>query len=264
MGVVVQISPLLPSSSAPQSIHGSRLCAPHAHYLSLFSYHSHLPNTDSIHKLPALFVTLPADHLSPCRLTFSGVRTKGSIPFFGCERIIPSVSAEFNNESLSSPVAGSVDGVEKAENFPKDDTPAVEGLAGRNSSTQVDLTVQEAIIRVGDFDGKGTMPPIKRKGAIIVDFLTVFGGLLDRPFGSGQMIAAAGGVVVERVNAEAVTLREGGEINEQAIFEFLRILRLLEMDLQLVHAARKDETLAERLEAAKTHCKQAILLADSF
>jgi hypothetical protein len=38
----------------------------------------------------------------------------------------------------------------------------------------------------------------------------------------------------------------------------------MEMDLAMVKAAVKEETLNERLEQAKARCRQAILVANSF
>lgn len=46
--------------------------------------------------------------------------------------------------------------------------------------------------------------------------------------------------------------------------ELCRVLKLLEMDLAMVKAAVKEETLKERLQQAKARCRQAILVANSF
>ena len=49
------------------------------------------------------------------------------------------------------------------------------------------------------------------------------------------------------------------------VIELSRVLRLMEMDLAMVvKAAVKEETLNDRLEQAKTRCRQAILVANSF
>ncbi|KAJ7555092.1 hypothetical protein O6H91_05G022200 [Diphasiastrum complanatum] len=106
--------------------------------------------------------------------------------------------------------------------------------------------------------------PRKRNGAAIVDVLKVFEGLLERPSGSGQIMAAAGSVVVERVKAEAESLHNKDDVEAQLIFELLRSVQLLEMDMQLVVAARKESTLLERLSKAKERCQQAIKLANSL
>ncbi|CAK9267361.1 unnamed protein product [Sphagnum jensenii] len=112
--------------------------------------------------------------------------------------------------------------------------------------------------------GTKTVPLNKGRGAKVADFLMVYGGLLDRPFGSGAMIAATGDVVIERVQQEIESLRGIEGVNEQILFEILRFLRLLEMDLKLVGAAKQESTLFQRLEQAKKHCREALLLANSF
>jgi hypothetical protein len=99
--------------------------------------------------------------------------------------------------------------------------------------------------------GTKTVPLNKGRGAKVADFLMVYGGLLDRPFGSGAMIAATGDVVIERVQQEIESLRGIEGVNEQILFEILRFLRLLEMDLKLVGAAKQESTLFQRLEQAK-------------
>ncbi|CAI5532622.1 unnamed protein product, partial [Closterium sp. Naga37s-1] len=53
--------------------------------------------------------------------------------------------------------------------------------------------------------------PAPTRVEAILDVLFVFGGLLDRPFGSGQSIAAAGRVVLARVEKEVQALRQEGE-----------------------------------------------------
>jgi hypothetical protein len=112
--------------------------------------------------------------------------------------------------------------------------------------------------------GTKTVPLNKGRGAKVADFLIIYGGLLDRPFGSGAMIAATGDVVIERVQQEIESLRGIEGVNEQILFEILRFLRLLEMDLKLVAAAQQESTLFQRLEQAKKHCREALLLANSF
>lgn len=107
--------------------------------------------------------------------------------------------------------------------------------------------------------------PLNRgKGAILADIFMIFGGLLDRPFGSGSMIAAAGSAVIEKVMEEIENVKQGDGVNEQLLFEVIRITRLLEMDLKLVSASQKEFTLLERLEIAKKHCREAVLLANEL
>lgn len=111
-----------------------------------------------------------------------------------------------------------------------------------------------------------TPPQQQRHGAQVAHFLFLFGGLLDRPFGSAQSIAAAGNVVVARcqVEAEAMAAAEDGPADRQLAFELLRVLRLLAADVQLIAAARRQETLLQRLDSAKANCKLAIQLANSL
>jgi hypothetical protein len=113
---------------------------------------------------------------------------------------------------------------------------------------------------------KRTVPiPIPRgNGRAIANMLTVFGGLLDRPFGSGAAVAAAGSAVIERVQDEVETLKQEERVNEQLLFEVIRVTRLLDMDMKLIRAAQKEATLLERLDTARKHCKEAILLANAL
>lgn len=111
-----------------------------------------------------------------------------------------------------------------------------------------------------------TIPiPITRgKGETVANFLTVFKGLLDRPFGTGASVAATGSAVIERVQDEIENLKQDDTINEQLLFEVIRVTRLLEMDMKLISAAHKESTLLERLDAARNHCQDAILLANEL
>eukprot|EP00850_Spirogloea_muscicola_P020293 SM000212S06886 [mRNA] locus=s212:52707:57142:- [translate_table: standard] len=172
-------------------------------------------------------------------------------------------------ESRCSPVRCSLQGQEPAH------SPAAVG-----DSRDAAAASDPASLRAGSSDGPGPtleeaelayrttvtqgaprapVPP-QGPGAQLADYLYVFGCLLDRPFGSGQSIAAAGQVVIEKVKTDTEALREGPG-DQQLVFELLRVLQLLAMDLKLVEAARKQETLFERLEQAKVHCRQAIQLA---
>ncbi|ERM97868.1 hypothetical protein AMTR_s00115p00066030 [Amborella trichopoda] len=108
------------------------------------------------------------------------------------------------------------------------------------------------------------IPLDKPKGAVIADFLDKLEGLMGRRYGTTELLAKAGYIVAERVREEADILREKGEVEERLITELKRVLRLMEMDLELIKAAVKQETLAQRLEQAKARCRQAILVANSF
>ncbi|XP_058105030.1 protein CHLORORESPIRATORY REDUCTION 41, chloroplastic [Magnolia sinica] len=105
----------------------------------------------------------------------------------------------------------------------------------------------------------------KPKGWMIMDFLEKLEGLMvRREYGSTKLLAKVGEIVSERAREEAEVLREGGEVEERLVTELGRVLRLMEMDLEMVRAAVKEETLNERLEQAKARCRQAILVANSF
>lgn len=104
----------------------------------------------------------------------------------------------------------------------------------------------------------------KPKGYVIMDFLEKFVVLLDREFGSKTLLAKAGEIVAERAREEAEVLREEGKVEDRMVTELSRVLKLMEMDLAMVRAAVKEETMRERLEQAKARCRQAILVANSF
>lgn len=104
-------------------------------------------------------------------------------------------------------------------------------------------------------------PPI---GHVIADFLEKLEGLMGREFGSAELLAKTGEIVAERAREEAEVLRDEGKVEERMITELFRVLRLMEMDLAMVKAAVKEETLGERLEQTKARCRQAILVALSF
>ncbi|PSS16227.1 Latency-related protein [Actinidia chinensis var. chinensis] len=108
------------------------------------------------------------------------------------------------------------------------------------------------------------IPLEKPKGYVIMDFLEKLVGLMEREFGSTELLAKAGEIVAERAREEAEVLREEGEVEERLVTELFRVLKLMEMDLAMVKAAVKEETLGERLEQAKARCRQAILVANSF
>lgn len=104
----------------------------------------------------------------------------------------------------------------------------------------------------------------KPKGYVIMDFLEKFEGLMAREFGSKELLAKAGEIVAERAREEAEVLRDEGEVEERMVTELFRVLKLMEMDLAMVKASVKEETLSERIEQARARCRQAILVANSF
>ncbi|XP_021636713.2 protein CHLORORESPIRATORY REDUCTION 41, chloroplastic [Hevea brasiliensis] len=104
----------------------------------------------------------------------------------------------------------------------------------------------------------------KPKGYVIMDFLGKLEELMGKEFGSTALLAKAGEIVAERAREEAEVLRDEGKVEERMVTELFRVLKLMEMDLAMVKAAVKEETLGERLEQAKARCRQAILVANSF
>ncbi|KMS98516.1 hypothetical protein BVRB_4g092090 [Beta vulgaris subsp. vulgaris] len=104
----------------------------------------------------------------------------------------------------------------------------------------------------------------KPTGYVIMDFLDKFEGLMDREFGSIELLAKAGEIVAERAREEAEVLRDEGKVEDRMVTELFRVLKLMEMDLAMVKAAVKEETLIERIQQAKARCRQAILVANSF
>lgn len=101
-------------------------------------------------------------------------------------------------------------------------------------------------------------------GYVIADFLEKLEGLMGKEFGSTDLLAKAGEIVAERAREEAEVLRDEGKVEERMVTELFRVLKLMEMDLAMVKAAVKEETVSERLQQAKARCRQAILVAYSF
>ncbi|KAK6132957.1 hypothetical protein DH2020_033248 [Rehmannia glutinosa] len=108
------------------------------------------------------------------------------------------------------------------------------------------------------------IPLEKPKGYVIMDFLEKLVELMEREFGSAELLAKAGEIVAERAREEAEVLRDEGKVDDRMVTELSRVLKLMEMDLAMVKAAVKEETLNERLGQAKARCRQAILVANSF
>ncbi|XP_078171144.1 potassium/sodium hyperpolarization-activated cyclic nucleotide-gated channel protein [Carex rostrata] len=108
---------------------------------------------------------------------------------------------------------------------------------------------------------KNEMP----KGWQIADFLEKLEGLMERGrFGSTKLLAKTVEIVAERAREEMEVLRAGGEVDERVVTELLRVLRLVELDGEMVKAAVKEETLKERIQTARARCRQAILVALSL
>ncbi|XP_020235281.1 uncharacterized protein LOC109815098 [Cajanus cajan] len=101
-------------------------------------------------------------------------------------------------------------------------------------------------------------------GHVIADFLEKLETLMGKEYGSTELLAKVGEIVAERAREEAEVLRDEGKVEERMVTELFRVLKLMEMDLAMVKAAVKEETLGERLEQAKARGRQAILVAYSF
>ncbi|KAL6845401.1 hypothetical protein ACP4OV_024896 [Aristida adscensionis] len=109
------------------------------------------------------------------------------------------------------------------------------------------------------------LPLEKPKGWAIADFMEKLDGLMARGrYGSGELLAAVAGVVTERAREEAEILAAEGGVEERVVTELLRVLRLVEMDVEMVKAAVKEETVKQRVETARARCRQAILVALSL
>ncbi|XP_066314727.1 protein CHLORORESPIRATORY REDUCTION 41, chloroplastic-like [Miscanthus floridulus] len=109
------------------------------------------------------------------------------------------------------------------------------------------------------------VPLEKPRGWAIADFLEKLEGLLARGrYGSAQLLGTVAGVVTERAREEAEVLVAEGGVEERVATELFRVLRLVEMDVEMVKAAVKEETVKERVETARARCRQAILVALSL
>ncbi|XP_022985263.1 uncharacterized protein LOC111483306 [Cucurbita maxima] len=104
----------------------------------------------------------------------------------------------------------------------------------------------------------------KPVGWMIMDFLEKLEELMEREFGSTELLAKVGEIVAERAREEAEILLDDGKVEDRMVTELFRVLKLMEMDLAMVKAAVQDETLTQRLAQAKARCRQAILVANSF
>ncbi|XP_058756496.1 protein CHLORORESPIRATORY REDUCTION 41, chloroplastic [Vicia villosa] len=105
----------------------------------------------------------------------------------------------------------------------------------------------------------------KPVGFVVADFLEKLEELMMRnDYGSTELLAKVGEIVAERAREEAEFLKDEGKVEERMVVELFRVLKLMEMDLAMVKAAVKEDTLSERLDQAKARCRQAILVAYSF
>ncbi|KAG2682151.1 hypothetical protein I3843_11G179000 [Carya illinoinensis] len=156
----------------------------------------------------------------------------------------------------------SSDTLNKAESFPIERRRKSEIIRDRKSRT--DLAMPEPPNFEIGWKRTKEINLEKPKGYVIADFLEKLEGLMGKEFGSTELLAKAGEIVAERAREEAEVLRDEGEVEERMITELFRVLRLMEMDLAMVKAAVKEDTLGERLEQAKARCRQAILVALSF
>ncbi|KAH0434782.1 hypothetical protein IEQ34_026777 [Dendrobium chrysotoxum] len=98
----------------------------------------------------------------------------------------------------------------------------------------------------------------KPKGWAIADVVDKLEGLMGRQYGSAELLAKVGSIVAERARAEADVLLAGGEVDDRMVTELSRVLKLIEMDLEMVKAAVKEETLAERIDQARASCPNPI------
>ncbi|GJM93589.1 hypothetical protein PR202_ga10156 [Eleusine coracana subsp. coracana] len=109
------------------------------------------------------------------------------------------------------------------------------------------------------------LPLEKPRGWAIADFLEKLDGLMARGrYGSGQLLGTVAGVVTERAREETEVLVAEGGVDERVVTELYRVLKLVEMDVEMVKAAVKEETVKERVETARARCRQAILVALSL
>lgn len=92
------------------------------------------------------------------------------------------------------------------------------------------------------------------RGTAISDLFGKFRELVEAPCSSNHAVVKAGNEVLKQVKREVANL-EGAD--QQLLFEILRLVKLLEVDLALLGAAQKEDTSALRLRNAKLHVLQA-------
>ncbi|KAL9444350.1 hypothetical protein AB3S75_017521 [Citrus x aurantiifolia] len=171
------------------------------------------------------------------------------------------VPAQPEDESFPSPSPNSI-ATESSDTFPIEKRRKSEILRERRARTGL-VKPEPPNFEVG-WKRTKEISLEKPIGFVIMDFLEKLQGLMERDYGSTALLAKVGELVAERAREEAEVLRDEGKVEERMVTELSRVLRLMEMDLAMVKAAVKEETLSERLEQAKARCRQAILVANSF
>ncbi|KAK2984792.1 hypothetical protein RJ640_004617 [Escallonia rubra] len=163
---------------------------------------------------------------------------------------------------LPNPAPNSKPNIDPADSFPIEKRRKSEIIRDRKSSRGL-VKPEPRNFEIG---WKRTKPiPLEKPiGYVIMDFLQKFEELMGREFGSTELLEKVGEIVAERAREEAEELREEGKVEDRMVTELFRVLKLMEMDLAMVKAAVKEETLSERIEQAKARCRQAILVANSF
>lgn len=166
-------------------------------------------------------------------------------------------------EDESFPAAPASEATVPPEKFPIEKRRKSEIIRGDRRSRSRLVKPEPPNLEIG---WKRTKPVNLEKpvGYVIMDFLEKLEQLMGKEFGSTTLLAKAGEIVAERAREEAEVLRDEGKVEDRMVTELSRVLKLMEMDLAMVRAAVKEETLNERLDQAKARCRQAILVANSF
>ncbi|GFP89982.1 hypothetical protein PHJA_001142000 [Phtheirospermum japonicum] len=81
------------------------------------------------------------------------------------------------------------------------------------------------------------------KGYVIMDFLQKLVELMEREFGSAELLAKAGEIVAERAREEAEVLRDEGKVEDRMVTELSRVLKLMEMDLAMINLGTEPQYL---------------------
>ncbi|KAL5228307.1 hypothetical protein ABZP36_016572 [Zizania latifolia] len=81
-----------------------------------------------------------------------------------------------------------------------------------------------------------------------------------RRYRSGQLLGTVAGVVTKRAREEAEILAAEGGVEERVLTELLCLLLLVEMDVEMVKAAVKEETVKdkERVENSRRPARGAV------
>nr|AKH05271.1 chlororespiratory reduction 41 [Melianthus villosus] len=194
-------------------------------------------------------------HVNTFHLTPSSPNTSLSLPIHSSHKRILTVKSTTNS---SQPL----DDQNTTSSFPIEKRRNAEIIRDRKSKTGL-AKPEPPNLEIG-WKRTKEIRIEKPKGYVIADFMEKLEVLMGKEFGSKELLAKAGEIVSDRAREEAEMLRDGGEVEDRLITELFRVLKLMEMDLAMVKAAVKEETLKERLEQAKARCRQAILVANSF